>query len=93
LTSQLVSVLVKELLNPIIDDINSGFKNNNIGKFKYEEIKLTENIFTNIRQLKLVTLFSPSNNGLRGIKKGLNRKKISSDPILYRLEQYKHFLT
>lgn len=91
-TSKFVGELLEELLSPLIDKEKGRFKVICIGDFNYKEIQLAENIFNNGRQLKLITLLSPSGNGLRGIKKGLNSRNIKSDASSYRLGQYRHFL-
>ena len=92
-TSKFVSALLKKQLTPIIDKGTRKYTKINVGNYSYEEIQISANIFRYNRQLKLVTLFSPSDNGLRGLQKGLNIKKNNIAPMDFRLEQYRQLLT
>jgi hypothetical protein len=41
------------------------------------------------RQLNIKTLYSPSDQGIRGIAKGIKSKKLNTDALTHRREQYR----
>lgn len=95
-TSQLVTKLLKQQIEPLLN--KQGKKKNDIfcpieiGGFKYEQVNLPKEIFETERQLKIKTLYSPSDQGIRGITKGINSKNLNMTATEYRLKQYKEML-
>ena len=95
-TSRYVTKLLKQQLTPLVQ--NKNLKKNEVyvliekSDFEYEEVCISNFLPDINRKLKIKTLLSPSKQGLRGIKKGLNRKNINMSSDEYRLEQYKQLL-
>lgn len=91
-TSNLVTSLMKKQILPLLSKEQKLLKRIAVEQYDYEQILLPASIFKVERTLKIVTLFSPSDNALRGIKKGLNARKLKIDPTDYRLNQYRQLL-
>ncbi|WP_144080082.1 hypothetical protein [Flectobacillus major] len=103
-TSKLVTSLLKQQIEPLLDKKNETGKGNKkkkkeifvpieSGDFEFEKVQLPANIFRTSRELNIKTLYSPSDQGIRGIAKGLNSKNINLNPEDYRREQYKQLLS
>jgi G:T/U-mismatch repair DNA glycosylase len=102
-TSELVTKLLKQQIEPLLDKKSSTEygkkkKKNEIfiplklNDFEYVKVDLPANVFVNARQLCIKTLYSPSDQGIRGITKGINSKNLKIDAVSYRREQYKQLL-
>jgi G:T/U-mismatch repair DNA glycosylase len=102
-TSELVTKLLKQQIEPLLDkksEIEKGKKKKKneifipvkLADFEFEQVDLSANIFHTSRHLNIKTLYSPSDQGIRGITKGLNSKKITTDAVTYRREQYRQLL-
>lgn len=102
-TSELVTKLLKQQIEPLLDkksDTEKGRKKKKneifipikLVDFEFEQVDLPANIFHTARQLKIKTLYSPSDQGIRGITKGINSKKLNTDAVTYRREQYRQLL-
>jgi G:T/U-mismatch repair DNA glycosylase len=102
-TSELVTKLLKQQIEPLLDKKSETEKGKKKKKneifipiklvdFEFEHVDLPANIFNTRRQLNIKTLYSPSDQGIRGITKGINSKKLNTDPVTYRREQYKQLL-
>lgn len=87
-TSNMVTSLLKKQILPVLSKEQRVFERVVVNNYDYEQIVLPASIFGVERILKVVTLFSPSDNGLRGLKKGLNAKGLNITPSEYRLNQY-----
>ncbi len=102
-TSKLVTRILKQQIEPLLDKkketVNGNRKKKKkeifipikTGEFEFEKVHLPLSIFKTSRELKIITLYSPSDQGIRGIAKGLNIKKIDIKPEEYRRKQYEHF--
>lgn len=90
-TSKLVTRLFKQQIKPVLEKKKEIFIPIKIGEFEYEKVHLPASIFKTSRELKIITLYSPSDQGFRGIRKGLNNKKIDIRPEEYRRKQYEQF--
>lgn len=100
------SSFVKKLLIKQIEPLLNRMKIDGKGKLKKKEIfihfelgdskilyvNLSEKIFNFQRRLYIKTLYSPSDQGIRGIAKGLKNNGITISPIEYRILQYKTLL-
>lgn len=92
-TSNMVTNLLKKQILPVLSKEQRVFERIVVGNYDYEQILLPATVFEVERNLKVVSLFSPSDNGLRGLKKGLNAKGLDIAPSEYRLDQYRQLLT
>ena len=102
-TSKLVTRILKQQIEPFLDKkketVNGNRKKKKkeifipikIGEFEFEKVQLPAHIFKTSGELKIITLYSPSDQGIRGIAKGLNIKKIDIKPEVYRRKQYEQF--
>ena len=102
-TSELVTKLLKQQIEPLLDkksETEKGKKKKKneifipikLADFEFEQVSLSANVFHTSRQLKIKTLYSPSDQGIRGITKGINSKNIKTDAATYRREQYRQLL-
>jgi G:T/U-mismatch repair DNA glycosylase len=89
-TSKLVTNIIKKQLKPIVSNLTETVIP--INGYEYEQIvfKILENGPQYI--VRIFTLFSPSNNGLRGIQKRLNIRGIDIVVEEYRKQQYRELL-
>lgn len=102
-TSKLVTSLFKKQIEPLLDKTKETVNGQRrmrrteiyikikSGDFEFEKVQLPAHIFKTYRELKIITLYSPSDQGFRGIRKGLNNKKIDIKPEEYRRKQYEQF--
>jgi len=102
-TSNFVTKLIKQQIEPLLNKISLTEKGKKLKKheifvpvklanFEFIEVDLPSSTFNSDRRLKIKTLYSPSDQGLRGISKGINSKELNTDPLTHRLEQYRQFL-
>jgi hypothetical protein len=91
--------LLKQQIEPLLNKRNAitgkKIKKNElfipvkINEFTFVKVSLPADIFNTARELTIKTLFSPSDQGIRGITKGINSKKLNMKAFDYRIEQYK----
>ena len=91
-TSQFVTKLLLNQLKPIIKEKSKAIKITEKGGFEYKEVFLQQEIFKVARNLKIITLYSPSNNSIRGLTKGLNNSKKEISAYQLGKNQYITFL-
>lgn len=91
-TSSFVTKLLLNQLKPIIEEKSKAIKIIEKDGFEYKEIFLQQEIFKVARNLKIITLYSPSNNSIRGLTKGLNNSKKEISAYQLRTNQYITFL-
>lgn len=90
-TSNFVTKLLKQQIEPLLEKKskrNEVFMPIKFADFEFEQVSLPAEIFKTHRQLSIKTLYSPSDQALRGITKGINSKKLNTDACSYRLKQY-----
>jgi|GEM_PF-1160939 len=89
-TSKLVTDLIKKQIKPVAQEFQ--ITDSEINGFKYQTFRFK--LFQEEPEfnLRFFTLYSPSDNGLRGIQKGLNSAKINISANEYRRNQYNQLL-
>lgn len=63
-----------------------------VANYDYKQILLSATVFEVERNLKVVSLFSPSDNWLRVLKKGLIATGVDIATSEYRFDQYRQLL-
>lgn len=102
-TSEIVTKLLKQQIEPLLDKnslTEKGKKKKKreifvpiqIDNFEFVQVELSAKVFVTERLLKIKTLYSPSDQAIRGIKKGINSKKLNTDALSYRKKQYSKLL-
>lgn len=94
-TSKLVTSLLKRQIDPLLENKKKKkelFIETKKGDFQFIKVSLNEETFGIARELKIMTLYSPSDQSIKGITKGLNKKKLEIDPKSYRKQQYLELL-
>lgn len=93
-TSNYVSTLLKKQLQPLT--LLNNPRVNDADGFSYETLSLSFFKDGPVYEIRIFTLYSPSDNGLRGIQKGLNNRykdnEIKPDTYAYRDSQYRALL-
>ncbi len=89
-TSKLVTDLTKKQIKPIANKYAEH--THWVNEFKYEILDFCLSETGKQFQIRIFTLYSPSDNGLRGIQKGLNNRQHEIKAEEYRKNQYKELL-